>query len=62
MFDMTTLKNESDYDSALQDIAGYFDGEPAPGSVEADRFDLLARVIADYEAKHWAIEAPRGGD
>ena len=29
-----------------------------PGSPEADRFDLLALVIADYERKHWAIEAP----
>ncbi len=55
MFDVGPLKNESDYDAALKAIVSYFADEPPPGSVEADRFDLLARVIADYEAKHWAI-------
>ena len=32
------------------------------GSPEADRFDLLALVIADCERKHWAIEAPVAPD
>ena len=52
------LKSESDYDAALAEIEQYFDNEPEPGTPEADRFDLLALVIGDYEAKHWAIEAP----
>ena len=52
------LRNEADYDAALDAIEAYFDNEPALESREADRFDLLALVIADYEAKQWAIEAP----
>jgi len=40
----------------------YFENEPNPGSPEADRFDLLALVIADYEAKHWAVQAPDAPD
>jgi len=56
--DIRPLKTEADYDAALADIERYFDSEPAPGTPEADRFDLLALVIADYEAKHWAIGAP----
>jgi hypothetical protein len=31
-------------------------------SPEADRFDLLALVIADYERRQWAIEAPDAPD
>ena len=56
MFDIRPLRNEDDYDAALKAIAVYFDNEPSRGSTEADRFDLLALVIADYEAKYWAIE------
>jgi antitoxin component HigA of HigAB toxin-antitoxin module len=32
------------------------------GCAEADRFDRLALVIADDEAKHRAIEAPDAAD
>lgn len=56
--DIRPLHSESDYDAALKDIEGYFEHEPEPGTPEADRFELLALVIADYEAKHWPIEPP----
>jgi len=56
--DIRPLRSEADYDAALSDIEQYFEVEPQPGSPEADRFDLLALVIADYEAKHWAIDPP----
>jgi HTH-type transcriptional regulator / antitoxin HigA len=62
---MTTikpLKTEADYDAALAAIEQYFDSEPQPGTPEADCFDLLALVIGDYEARHWAIEAPDAPD
>jgi HTH-type transcriptional regulator/antitoxin HigA len=62
MFEIRPLKTEADYDSALTAIAAYFENEPTPGSADADRFDLLALVIADYEARHWAIEAPDAPD
>jgi len=62
MTDIRPLRSEADYDAALETIEAYFDAEPAPGTVEADRFDLLALVIADYEARHWAIEPPDAPD
>ena len=62
MRDIRPLRSETDYDAALAAIAVYFETEPTLGSPEADRFDLLALVIADYEAKHWAIEAPDAPD
>ena len=52
------LRNEADYDSALADITHYFDTPPKPGTAAADRFDLLALVIEDYDKKNWPIELP----
>lgn len=51
------LRTEADYDWALAEIETYFDNEPAPGTAEADRFDVLATLIEAYEARHWPIEA-----
>jgi HTH-type transcriptional regulator / antitoxin HigA len=52
------LRSEADYDAALADIERYFEMEPKPGTPEADRFDLLALIIEDYERKCWPIEPP----
>jgi antitoxin component HigA of HigAB toxin-antitoxin module len=52
------LRNEADYEAALDAIQRYFDDEPKPGTPDADRFDLLALVIEDYEKKRWPIEPP----
>jgi HTH-type transcriptional regulator/antitoxin HigA len=52
------LRSEADYDAALSEVERYFENEPKPGTAEADRFDLLALVIEDYERKHWPIEPP----
>jgi HTH-type transcriptional regulator/antitoxin HigA len=56
--DIRPLRSEGDYDAALHEIERYFESEPTPGSPEADRFDMLALVLADYEAKHWPIDPP----
>ena len=52
------LRSEADYNIALAEIERYFEVEPKPGTSEADRFDLLALVIQDYESKRWSIEPP----
>jgi HTH-type transcriptional regulator/antitoxin HigA len=52
------LRSEADYDAALEEIERYFENEPKPGTEEADRFDLLALVIEDYERKRWPIDLP----
>jgi len=52
------LHSEADYDAALRKVTKFFEEEPRPGTLEADEFDLLALVIADYEAKHWPIDPP----
>jgi HTH-type transcriptional regulator/antitoxin HigA len=62
MTEVRPLRSEADYDEALEAIGAFFESEPPPGSPEADRFDLLALVIDDYERKHWAIDPPDAPD
>ena len=50
------LRSEADYDAALAAIERYFDKPPKPATLAGDRFDLLARVIDDYERRQWPIE------
>lgn len=52
------IRNEREYDAALTEIERFFDKEPEPGTAQADRFDLLALVIEDYERKQWPIDPP----
>ena len=52
------IRTEADYETALKEIERYFDREPEPGSVEADRFDILAALIEAYERRHWPVEPP----
>ena len=52
------LRSEADYDAALEEIERYFESEPEPGTPDADRFDLLALIVEDYERKRWPIEPP----
>ena len=56
--DIRSIKTEADYDWALLEVAQYFECEPAPGTPEAERFDVLSTLIEAYEGKHWHIEAP----
>jgi HTH-type transcriptional regulator/antitoxin HigA len=52
------LRSERDYEAAIDEIEAFFEDEPKKGSPEADRFDLLALLIEDYERRHWPIDTP----
>jgi HTH-type transcriptional regulator/antitoxin HigA len=52
------IRTETEYDETLEEIERYFEDEPKPGTPEADRFDLLALIVEDYERKRWPIEPP----
>ena len=56
--DIRPVETEADYDWALAEIERYFDHEPARGTLEAARFDVLSALIGAYEDKHWPLEAP----
>ncbi|AZO44261.1 MULTISPECIES: type II toxin-antitoxin system HigA family antitoxin [Mesorhizobium] len=58
MENIRPIKTEADYDWAIAEITKYFENEPEVGSLEGDRFDVLATLIEAYEDKHYPIEAP----
>jgi HTH-type transcriptional regulator/antitoxin HigA len=49
MRNIRAIRNEEDHKWALNEIEAYFDNNPAVGSKEADRFDVLAALIKEYE-------------
>jgi HTH-type transcriptional regulator/antitoxin HigA len=59
--DIRPLRTEADYDWALAEIEAYFRREPIPGTPQADRFDVLAVLIAEYERRYWPIDPPDPG-
>ena len=52
------IKSEEDYKAALREVSTYFYNEPAPGSAEGDRFEVLITLLESYEAKHHPIDLP----
>jgi len=56
--DIRPLRTEADYGWALGEIAPYFAREPGPETEAAARFDILAALIEQYEARHWPIDPP----
>lgn len=56
--DIRPIRTDADYRWALAEIEQYFDNEPARGTPEADRFEVLADLIEAYEGRHWSIDAP----
>lgn len=53
--DIRPIRTQADLDWALAEISPYFDNQPAPGTPEADRFDVLADLIEAYEDRHFPM-------
>jgi HTH-type transcriptional regulator / antitoxin HigA len=49
------INTEEDYNWALKEVVQYFDKPPASGTAEADRFDVLSRLIESYENQQYQI-------
>ena len=54
--DIKPLKNEQDYEKALERLEVIFDA-PA-NSEEGDEAEILSMLIDNYENEHYPIEAP----
>jgi len=57
MMDIRPIKTETDLTWALAEVERYFVNVPAPGTPEADRFDILTDLIEVYENRHHPIES-----
>lgn len=52
------IKNGVEHDEALAEIDALLDLDPDSGTEEADRLELLAFLVEDYELKRFPIGAP----
>ncbi len=50
------IRNEKDYDLALQRVDSLMDAEF--GSEAFDELDILTTLVENYEAKHYPIDTP----
>ncbi|SFJ45330.1 hypothetical protein [Caulobacter sp. UNC279MFTsu5.1] len=55
---ISIICNEAGYAAALAAFEAYFDNEPQAGSEDGDRFELLGRLLAQYEAEHCRMPRP----
>src|SRR5574343_530553 len=52
------IRTEEDYKAALREVSAYFNEQPAPGTADGDRFEILLTLVEAYESKHYVIELP----
>lgn len=48
------INNEDDYKKALQAISALVDANPAPGTPEGDRLEVLVTLVERYEVEHFS--------
>ncbi len=53
--ELRPIRNEKDYEAALQAVSPFFDREPEPGTPDADRFEILLMLIEKYESEKYQI-------
>ena len=56
MTNLRPIRNEEDYETALEEIEALWEAEP--GTSEADRLDILVMLVEMYEAEHYPIPDP----
>jgi HTH-type transcriptional regulator / antitoxin HigA len=52
------LKTEEEYRSALADLEELMDADPALGTDEADKLELLTLLVQEYESKKVSFDSP----
>ncbi len=52
------IKNDAELDAAMEQLEALALENPEPAGELAEEMELLSLVIADYENKHYSIEAP----
>lgn len=58
VIEIKPIRTENDYEEALLEVAALIDEDPAPGTPDFDRLDVMATLIVAYEAEHYPIESP----
>ncbi len=54
--ELKPIRTKTEYKAALHEIEGLMDA--VAGTPEADKLEVLAMLVEQYEAKHYPIQAP----
>jgi hypothetical protein len=60
--DIRHIRTESEHKDALLEVATLMASDPALGTSEGDRLDVLVTLIQDYETRHFPIDRPGAVD
>lgn len=52
------IRSEADYEATLKEVSRLVDLDPAPGTTDGDRLDVLATLVRAYEARHYPVDLP----
>jgi len=56
--ELKPIRNEADYDRALERIDVLMELDPPLGTPQSDELEMLAMLVEKYEEKAWAISDP----
>mgnify|MGYP000007439808 CR=1 FL=1 len=56
--DIKPIRTEADYKAALKEVAALMESDPALGTPDGDRLDVLVTLVQAFEARHYAIDLP----
>lgn len=52
------IRNEGDYEEAIQEVAELMEQDPEPGSEAFDRLDVLVTLVEAYEDEEYDLDEP----
>lgn len=58
MLEPRIIKTEEQYRAYLAEVGGLAADDPAPGTPDGDRLELLAKLIGDYEKERFRFKRP----
>lgn len=56
MMDIKPIHTKADHKAALKLVSRLVDLDPAPGTPDGDMLEIMATLVAAYEARHFPIE------
>ncbi|PQA81704.1 transcriptional regulator [Limnohabitans sp. TS-CS-82] len=56
--DIKPIRTEEDYKATLKEVAALMESDPALGTPDGDRLDVLVTLVQAFEARHYAIDLP----
>jgi len=55
--DIGPIRTPADHKAILKEISSLMESDPAPGTSDGGRLDILVTLVQAYEAKHFPVGA-----